>query len=35
MYRLNDEQQRIVAAAAAVADQELAPRAATVDREAA
>src|SRR3954468_17644340 len=35
MYRLNDEQQRIVATAAAVADRDLAPRAAAVDREAA
>jgi alkylation response protein AidB-like acyl-CoA dehydrogenase len=35
MYRLNDEQQRIVATAAAVADRDLAPRAADVDREAA
>ena len=35
MYRLNDEQQRIVATAAAVADRDLAPRAAEVDREAA
>jgi alkylation response protein AidB-like acyl-CoA dehydrogenase len=34
MYRLNDEQQRIVGTAAAVADKELAPRAAAVDREA-
>src|SRR5262245_30320566 len=35
MYRLNDEQQRIAATAAAVADRDLAPRAATIDREAA
>ena len=35
MYRLNDEQQRIAATAAAVADREIAPRAADVDREAA
>src|SRR5262245_19244332 len=35
MYRLNDEQQRIVTAAAAVADRDLAPKAADVDREAA
>ena len=35
MYRLNDEQQRIVATAAAVAERELAPRAAGVDRDAA
>ena len=35
MYRLNDEQQRIVATAAAVADRDLAPRAASVDRDAA
>src|SRR5215217_336635 len=35
MYRLNDEQQRIAASAAAVAEQELAPRAASVDRDAA
>ena len=35
MYRLNDEQQRIAATAAAVADRELAPRAAGVDRDAA
>jgi alkylation response protein AidB-like acyl-CoA dehydrogenase len=35
MYRLNDEQQRIAASAAAVADRELAPRAAGVDRDAA
>jgi alkylation response protein AidB-like acyl-CoA dehydrogenase len=35
MYRLNDEQQRIVAAATEVAEHELAPRAANVDREAA
>jgi alkylation response protein AidB-like acyl-CoA dehydrogenase len=33
MYRLNDEQERIVAAATAVAELELAPRAASVDRE--
>ena len=35
MYRLNDEQQRIAATAAAVAETELAPRAADVDRDAA
>src|SRR6476660_9650326 len=35
MYRLNDEQQRIAATAAAVAETELAPRAAGVDRDAA
>src|SRR6187399_1639954 len=35
MYRLNDEQQRIAATAAAIADRELAPRAAGVDRDAA
>ena len=35
MYRLNDEQQKIAATAAAVAEQELAPRAAAVDRDAA
>src|SRR5215510_14892384 len=35
MYRLNEEQQRIAANAAAVADRDLAPRAADVDREAA
>jgi alkylation response protein AidB-like acyl-CoA dehydrogenase len=35
MYRLNEDQQRIVAGAAAVADRELAPRAAEVDRAAA
>ena len=35
MYRLNDEQQRIAAIAAAVADRDLAPRAADVDRDAA
>jgi alkylation response protein AidB-like acyl-CoA dehydrogenase len=34
MYRLNDEQQRIAATAAAVAERELAPRAAGVDRDA-
>ena len=34
MYRLNDEQQRIADNAAAVADRDLAPRAAAVDREA-
>ena len=34
-YRLNEEQQGIAAVAAAVAEQELAPRAAAVDREAA
>ena len=33
MYRLNDEQQRIAATAAAVADRDLAPRAASVDRD--
>ena len=33
MYRLNDEQQRIVADAAAVADAQIAPQAASVDRE--
>ena len=33
MYRLNDEQERIAATAAAVADRELAPRAAHVDRD--
>jgi alkylation response protein AidB-like acyl-CoA dehydrogenase len=35
MYRLNDEQQGIAATAAAVADRDLAPRAAGVDRDAA
>jgi len=35
MYRLNDDQQRIAATAATVADRDLAPRAADVDREAA
>ena len=35
MYRLNEHQQRIVADAAAVADADLAPRAAAVDRDAA
>src|SRR4029077_12002176 len=35
MYRLNDEQQRLAATAAAVAERELAPRAAGVDRDAA
>jgi alkylation response protein AidB-like acyl-CoA dehydrogenase len=35
MYRLPDDQQRIVDAAAKVAERELAPRAAAVDREAA
>jgi alkylation response protein AidB-like acyl-CoA dehydrogenase len=35
MYRLNDEQQRIVADAAAVADTEIRPHAAQVDRDAA
>jgi alkylation response protein AidB-like acyl-CoA dehydrogenase len=35
MYRLNDEQQRIADTAATVADRELAPRAADVDRTAA
>jgi len=35
MYRLTDAQQRIVADAAAVADKDLAPRAAAVDRDAA
>jgi alkylation response protein AidB-like acyl-CoA dehydrogenase len=35
MYRLNDEQQRIAATAAEVADRDLAPRAGEVDREAA
>jgi alkylation response protein AidB-like acyl-CoA dehydrogenase len=35
MYRLNDEQQRIAATAAAVAERELGPRAAGVDRDAA
>jgi alkylation response protein AidB-like acyl-CoA dehydrogenase len=35
MYRLNEEQQQIVTTAAAVADRDLAPRAASVDREAA
>jgi alkylation response protein AidB-like acyl-CoA dehydrogenase len=34
MYRLNDEQQRIAATAAAIADRDLAPRAAAVDRQA-
>src|SRR6185503_15561668 len=34
MYRLNEEQQRIVAEATAVADKDLAPRAAAVDRDA-
>jgi alkylation response protein AidB-like acyl-CoA dehydrogenase len=33
MYRLNEEQQRIVTTATAVADRDLAPRAADVDRE--
>lgn len=35
MYRLNEDQQRIVATAAAVADRSLAPKAAEVDRDAA
>ena len=35
MYRLNDEQQRIVADAAAVADAQIAPHAARVDQNAA
>src|SRR5262245_56287107 len=35
MFRLTEDQQRIVADAAAVADNELAPRAAAVDRDAA
>ena len=35
MYRLNEGQQRIVNDAAAVAEKELAPRAAAVDRDAA
>jgi alkylation response protein AidB-like acyl-CoA dehydrogenase len=35
MYRLNEEQQRIVAGAAAVADSDIGPRAADVDRDAA
>ncbi len=35
MYRLNEDQQRIADSAAAVADRELAPRAAAVDRDAA
>ena len=35
MYRLNDEQQQIAATAATVAERELAPRAAGVDRDAA
>ena len=35
MYRLNEEQQRIAAIAASVAERELAPRAAAVDRDAA
>src|SRR5262245_55296752 len=35
MYRLNDEQQRIADTAAGVADRDLAPRAADIDREAA
>jgi alkylation response protein AidB-like acyl-CoA dehydrogenase len=35
MYRLNEEQQRIADTAATVADRELAPRAADVDRQAA
>src|SRR4051794_26170065 len=34
MYRLNEEQQRIAAIAMEVAERELAPRAATVDRDA-
>jgi alkylation response protein AidB-like acyl-CoA dehydrogenase len=34
MYRLNKDQQRIVAEATAVADEDLAPRAAAVDRDA-
>jgi alkylation response protein AidB-like acyl-CoA dehydrogenase len=34
MYRLSEDQQRIVAEAAAVADKDLAPRAAAVDRDA-
>ena len=34
MYRLGEDQQRIVADAAAVADKDLAPRAAAVDRDA-
>ena len=33
MYRLNEDQQRVVADAVAIADTELAPRAAAVDRE--
>src|SRR5262245_22097264 len=35
MYRLNEDQQRIVTDAAATADKDLAPRAAAVDRDAA
>jgi alkylation response protein AidB-like acyl-CoA dehydrogenase len=35
MYRLNDEQQQVVAEAAAVADAHIGPRAAEVDRDAA
>src|SRR4051794_35667962 len=35
MYRLNEEQQRIVADASAVAAEAIAPRAASVDRDAA
>src|SRR6476659_9183619 len=35
MYRLDEEQERIAATAAAVADRDLAPRAAAVDRDAA
>src|SRR5262245_38544992 len=34
MYRLTEDQQRIVADAAAVAEKDLAPRAAAVDRDA-
>ena len=33
MYRLSDEQQRIVATASSVADSDLAPRAAVIDRD--
>jgi alkylation response protein AidB-like acyl-CoA dehydrogenase len=35
MYRLNEAQQRIAATAAAIAEKDLAPRAAAVDRDAA
>src|SRR3954465_15420203 len=35
MYRLNEEKQRVAATAAEIAERELAPRAAAVDRDAA